>query len=217
MFASKNFFLGSTAKPFSISYVGRVGVQVGGNTTSETYAGASIGTADPTRILVIVVTGANNAGAAGGTTSVTVDGNPMTAQVNLNSSRSPCSIWTLAYPTGTTATFVINHHSGTTGVELYAMYNTINGGTATNTASAYTASTQPVMTLTCPAGGAAIFGTSGTSNPTTTTIGTVNDSWTGAFGVTGASILYTPTPSGSVTNTVTSASSLSAYCCASFI
>ena len=80
MFASKNFFLGSTAKPFSISYVGRVGVQVGGNTTSETYAGASIGTADPTRILVIVVTGANNAGAAGGTTSVTVDGNPMTAQ-----------------------------------------------------------------------------------------------------------------------------------------
>lgn len=212
-----NILAGSSRKPFSMAYVGLVGAYTAGNSSSETYTGVNIGTADPTRILVVSMAGANFGGTAAGTTSVTVDGTPMNAQVNLTTSRSPTSIWTLPYPTGATATFVVNHYSATTAVWLYVMYNTINNGTATNTASAYTASSLPSMILTMPAGGGAVYAIANCGNPPSTNYGT-NVGQTLAFGFQAGSCLVTPTTAGSLTNNVTSATSgFASYACASFI
>jgi hypothetical protein len=214
-----NVLLGAakSSAPFSISYVTRAGSSPA-NTTSDTYTNVSIGTAGSTRIVILTVTGDNNAGGIGGVTSVTCGGNAMTAQINLTTSRAPASIWTLAVPTGTTATFVINHVSGTYAAEVYVMYNTTNSGTATSTAAAYTAGTYPSMTLTMPSAGGAIYAMGGILNPTLS-FGTINDSFTLANSITATVALFTPTTAGSVTNTVSTGNSYSrmTYACASFV
>lgn len=210
----------SGAASFSATYVGFVGNSAS-NTTSDTYSSINIGTADATRILVLCISGAGSGGATGGVTSVTCNGVSMNMQVSLTTSRSPSAIYTLNVASGTTATFVINHASGAYAAELYALYNTTNGGTATSTASAYTASSLPSMTLTMPTGGAAIYTIWQQSAPPASpafSVGTINDNH--SVYPTSAIIcgIYTPTPSGSVTNTVSGYSAvLASYACASFI
>jgi hypothetical protein len=207
---------GGGASPFRISYVGALGYNTSaGNTTTDTYNSVNIGTPDPTRILIAVGTGDNNGGSTGGMTSLTCNTIAMTAVVNLTSSRSPSCIYILSVPTGTTANFVLNHSSSVWGMNLYVMYNSINSGTATASASAYTASTPPTMTISCPANGAALYAINNCGNPVGTTVG-VNNGYNLYSGFTGQTCLYTPTPAGSVTNTVAASSGLSSYACASF-
>ena len=219
-----NVLLGAagSSAPFSISWAGFGGATFSNN-ASDTFSGVSIGTADPTRIVILVASGANNGGGTGGMTSVTCNGNAMTAQINLTTNRSPQSIWTLAVPTGTTATFVTTHFSGTCAIEIYVMYNSVNGGTATSTAAAYTAASFPSMVLTQPSNGGAIYQCYN-QGPTIVgglmSLNSVLDYR--AFGISSSNFLmtglYTPTTAGSSTNTASNYTpNLGAYVCASFV
>lgn len=83
---------------------------------ANSFVGAAIGTPSPDRILVAVV----SSGQATPPTGVTIDGTAMNSRVNAS---NHARIFTLAWPSNTTATVALTGSSGTStnSIELYAM------------------------------------------------------------------------------------------------
>lgn len=152
----------ASGTPFSITYVSNNNSVTG--QPSYTFTAQNIGTADPTRIVVVGITAA--AGPTGVVSSVTMDngGGPVpAAQVSgaagfatTNSTLS--DIWLLAVPTGTTATIVVNFAASASRTGI-AVFSVIGTGASVST-GANNSTNSSVNTLsqaaTIPAGGGAI-------------------------------------------------------------
>ena len=98
--------------------------------TTWTQADQNIGTAAADRVIVI---GTHNDGYPTGTdiTGVTIGGSAMTQLAELNIVEGRMEMWALAYPSGTTATFVTTYAVSTSSREMQIYSLTGTGGATT--------------------------------------------------------------------------------------
>lgn len=86
--------------------------------TSYTFASQSLGTADPSRIMVVIVYGRNDTGSpninVGTVDSVSVGGTGCTRRFTLQNASRHWTAWTCAKPTGSTGSVVIARGDGFT-------------------------------------------------------------------------------------------------------
>jgi hypothetical protein len=146
---------GSAGTPFSITYVSDNSF-VG--SSPVTFTSQAIGTADPTRIVVVTIGTITSGG--GLVTSVTIGGSTANhatgASTNNGTGGSGTDIYYLAVPSGTTATIVVTGTSFSRCV--IGVYSVVGTGSAFSTANAANnaAITSLPVTVTVPAGGGAI-------------------------------------------------------------
>jgi hypothetical protein len=117
---------------------------VGTTSMTHTESGMSVGTASADRGIVVTITSRQRVN------SVTLDGNSMREDLNVSVGTGTVyhiSVWFLAWPTGTTATLVLNMTAGTTSyfAAIYAVTgdgialgDTASGGGNAQTADAKT-------------------------------------------------------------------------------
>lgn len=129
----------------SVSYsVGGSAVSTA-DASSYTFSAVGIGTASSDRT-VIVAAFSRNSGNTASISSVTVGGSAATerasANYNISGGSSVCGLYTIPYPTGTTADIVVNLPSSyaRAGVAVYAVYGLVSV-TPSATASATNATT----------------------------------------------------------------------------
>lgn len=181
--------------PFSITHIGD-NSNTGGAST-YTYTAQSIGTADPTRIVVVDVVGI-----AGAISTVTIGGATASHSATcsaINSSGTTSDIWYLAVPTGTTATIVVTYTASALRNAI-GVYSVIGTSAAFSTCGAATANgTTVAATATIPSGGGAvgaIVAHTATSGPITISNLTV-DTNNLIFGASTAAFGHTTTGTGS--------------------
>lgn len=137
------------------------------NSTVYTYSGAALGTADPTRKILVCVMG-SNAGLAAPT--VTVAGSTATVQASIvGAANATTALYSVALASGTTGNIVVTWSAGQvrTSIAVWATYN-LTSGTVVNSASSAVATASLNVNLT--AGDImAVCGESGTSTSATAT------------------------------------------------
>jgi hypothetical protein len=130
---------------------------VGTTSTTHTETGMSVGTASSDRVIIVTVTSRQRVN------SVTLGGNAMTEDLNVSVGTGTVyhlSVWRLAFPTGTTATLVLNMTAGTT--SYFAAAYAVTGGTvevgdtASGGGNAQTADAKTIA-LDMDAGGIAVY------------------------------------------------------------
>jgi len=113
--------------------------------SSYTFTGVNIGAAASNRTLIVAVF-SRNAGSTASISSVTVGGSAATqrasANYNISGGSSVCGLYTIPYPTGTTADIVVNLPSSyaRAGIAVYAVYG-LSSEVPSATASATNAAT----------------------------------------------------------------------------
>jgi hypothetical protein len=139
--------------PFGITFISDATLSTVG--TTYTFTSQAIGTADPTRLVVVGI----GHGVSGRTvTSATIGGISATQATGAqpSGSGSNTDIWYAAVPTGTTATIVINY-SGSEDRTAIAVYSVIGTGLAFSAANGTTISsgtpTSVSTTVITPSGG----------------------------------------------------------------
>lgn len=126
---------------------------------TATYTSASIGTADPTRIVVIAIASGITAGNA--VTGVTLAGSACTHATSTNNGSgagASCDIWYIAVPTGTSANIVITWAGSETrsAIAVYTVIGSVGGFSVGSSSNSATGVTTLSSTATIPAGGCAI-------------------------------------------------------------
>lgn len=154
---SASLYAVSGSTPFSITYVSNASNAVAG--ASFSFSAQNIGTADPTRLVVVALTYlttgvAPTAVTIGGVSAIHVSG----ALSDTNASGSSSDIWVLAVSSGTSATIAITFASSVTrcAIQVFNVLGTgasVSTGAANQNASTVTSLAQ---TATVPAGGGAI-------------------------------------------------------------
>lgn len=211
------FGVGSGAQ-FSYAYVSNYSDAT--NTSSYSFAGCSLGTADSTRKVVVVIKG-GDAGLGFTVSSVTVAGVAASLVVGDTSGNSEnrVEIWSAAVPSGTTGTIAVTW-SGTKsqcGIGVYAIYGASASAYATGTSSSGTTTTH-TSSIDIPAEGC-VIAVGGCASATAT--------WTNADenfdivvespqNMSAASKLYASAQVALTITMTTSSSASAGLCCASW-
>jgi hypothetical protein len=146
----------ATGTPFSITYVSNNSTTTMGG--AVTFTSQNIGTADPTRIVVVALDHGPNSGVS--VTSVTIGGVTATQAPSADSGGSGVrsDIWYLAVPTGTTANIVVTAATETRcALGVYSVVGaTAHFSVAIGNFTASSVTTLSASAVTVPAGGGAI-------------------------------------------------------------
>lgn len=155
----------------------------GAAATTFSFSGFALGAEDPTRRIVCVVGGHRSQSVARTIASIALDGSPLTIHTQISAGDPGPSanaaicmgIASIAVPTGTTGTLVVNLDSNGDGIHVstWRMVDLVSG-TPYATATGAANGGNPSTTLAVPAQGVIVAGYSGCI-PTTGTV-----SWTGA-------------------------------------